>query len=353
MWKLSRRAFIPALGAAMISAGLPLNIKLGEDDENLNEEKKDPLTIIKPRALKRGDLLAVTSPAGPLRDVKEADKFKLLLEGLGFRVVMGKTVKTKTGFLAGPDDMRLQELHQFFLDPEVKGIVCMKGGWGCGRILDKIDYDLIRSHPKILIGFSDITSLINAIWLYSGVIAYHGPVGNSSWNDYSVDYLMRVLVKGEKVKYLPGPDKEDTITIHSPGTATGILTGGNLSVMSDLMGTPFFPDLKGKILFLEDVAEEPFRIDRMLTQFRLAGAWRELSGVIIGKCRKCVAEEPDFAFTVDEIYKEHFSGLKIPVYSGAMIGHIVNKYTVPIGIPVTMDANAGSFQLLESAVEVI
>ena len=351
MRKFSRRAFIPALGAALIGLSSFRFRGISGEDEESDLQLKESLPLIKPKALRRGDLVAVTSPAGPLRNIHEADKFKLLLEGLGFRVVMGKTVRAKTGFLAGPDEMRLNELHEFFVDPEVKAIICMKGGWGCGRILDKIDYNLIRQHPKIIIGFSDITSLINAIYLYSGIVTFHGPVGNSSWNNYSVDYIMRVLSAGERVKYTRGPDAEDVITTFSPGRSTGILTGGNLSVLSNLMGTPFFPNLKGKILFLEDVAEEPFRIDRMLTQFRLAGAWNDLNGIIIGKCRKCVAEEPDFSFTIDEIYKEHFTGLKIPVYSGAMIGHIVNKYTVPVGIKAVMDADTGEFALLEPAVD--
>lgn len=339
---ISRRAFIPALGAVCIGASLPIKLDLP-----IHQEKR---AAIKPNRLFANDLIAVCAPAGPLRDTSHADVFKNKLQSLGFRVVLGKNVKTTHGFFTATDQERADELMDFVRNPEVKAIVCMKGGWGCARILDKLDYELIRKNPKVIMGFSDITSLINAITMYSGLVTYHGPSGNSTWNDFSLEYIRKVLVHAEKVIYKKGPSTDDVITTHSPGIAEGELFGGNLSVLTAMIGTPYFPDPTGKIMFLEEVKEEPFRIDRMIVQLEQAGIIEKLNGIIIGKFRDCVAEEPDFSFTCEEIYKDHFSGLKIPVYSGAMIGHIVNKFTIPIGVRARMNADKGELELLEPSV---
>lgn len=337
---ISRRAFIPALGAVCIGATLPVSL-----DFPIQQEKK---SILKPKRLFGNDLIAVCAPAGPLRDVSHADVFKKKLESMGFRVVLGKNVKLKHGFFTASDEERAKELMDFVVDPEVKAIVCMKGGWGCARILELLDYEIIRKNQKIIIGFSDITSLINTITTRSGLITFHGPSGNSTWNDYSMNYIRRVLVNGDKTVFKNGSG--EPILTHSPGVAEGELFGGNLSVLAAMVGTPFFPDPKGKILFLEEVKEEPFRIDRMIVQLKQSGIIEQLNGIIIGKFRDCVAEEPDFSFTCEEIFKDHFSRLKIPVYSGAMIGHILNKFTVPIGVRAKMNADKGEFELLDSAV---
>ncbi|MFZ5551605.1 MAG: S66 peptidase family protein [Bacteroidota bacterium] len=346
--KLSRRAFLPAL--ATLGAGIALSKKLSAGENEILFPQKD-LPVIKPPALKKGDKIAITSPAGALRDHKDADKFQKLLEELGFEVVMGMTVKAKHGYFSGTDDMRLNELHKFFSDKSIKGIVCMKGGYGCARIIDKIDYEMIRNNPKIFMGFSDITALIHSIYHYSGLITFHGPVGNSSWNEYSINYITKTIITGEKVKYFPGNDAiNDKITTLVPGKAEGKIAGGNLSVLCSLAGTTWFPETEGRLLFLEDVSEEPYRLDRMLTQLKLMGVFDKISGLILGKFPKCVAEEPDFAFTIPEVFYQQFSKVKFPVYSGAMIGHVANKYTLPVGIEARMDADKGTIELLEEAV---
>lgn len=340
---ISRRKFIPSLAAACMAPGL----------FSFTGEDHTVLPNIRPNALKKGDLIAITSPAGVLRDFSQADAFANRLQSLGYRVLLGDTVRSKAGYLAGSDELRRNELMRFFADEKVKAIVCMKGGYGTTRIIDQLDYNLIRKNPKIFMGFSDITALINAIYKKSGLVCFHGPVGNSSWNDYSLTYMNSVLVHAHKTHYRPGTDNEDAIHTITGGKAEGELAGGNLSVLAGLTGTPFFPDLRGKLLFLEEVKEEPFRIDRMLSQWRLAGELEKPAGIIIGKFRDCVAEEKDFSFTCEEVLNHYFSALKIPVYSGAMIGHIINKYTLPIGVRAIMDADKGEIQLLEPAVNIL
>ena len=338
---MNRRTFLPALAALGVSPFL--------SGFSLEEIRSIP-KILLPQALKKGDLIAVTSPAGAMRDLSGVDEFKSILEGFGFRVRIGETCRSKFGYLAGSDQLRRTELESFFSDDEVNAIVCMKGGYGCSRIIDTLDYELIRKRPKIFMGFSDITALINAIHLKTGLVTFHGPVGNSSWNDYSFAHIAEVLMAGKKHRYFPGPESADKPVTYASGTAQGVLYGGNLSVLCGLIGTPYFPDLHGALLFLEEVKEEPFRIDRMLAQLRLAGVFDQVNGIIIGKFRDCIAEEQDFAFTVDEIFKQYFSKLNKPVYAGAMIGHIRNKYTMPVGVKASMNADKGTIELLESAV---
>lgn len=304
---------------------------------------------VKPPALKAGDTVAITSPAGAVWDNAQVEKFAGIVRSLGFKVKLGQTLTEKFGYLAGTDELRAREVNALFADKEVKAIFCMKGGWGCARILDKLDYELIAGNPKVIIGFSDITSLLIAINSRTGLVTFHGPVGNSGWNDFSVDYIKRVLMEGEKVEYAYPVGEEQPYTLAS-GKAKGTLIGGNLTVLAGIIGTAYLPLWKDTILFLEETKEEPYSIDRMLTQLKLAGVLYELKGFVFGKCVKCDAEEPLKAFTFKEVLEQHIKPLGIPAFYGAMIGHIENKYTMPIGIEAEFDANSGIIKLLESAV---
>jgi len=254
-----RRQFLKATGTILLGAPL-----IGKSGIIESEEFLSPGTL-KPSALKAGDTIAICSPAGAVWEDAQVEKFKGIVESLGFKVKLGQTLKEKLGYFAGTDELRAKELNSFFADKEVKGIFCMKGGWGCARILDKVDYELIKKNPKVIMGFSDITSLLIAFNSKTGLVTFHGPVGNSGWNDFSVDYIKRVLMKKEEVTYTY-PDKDDdkpyTIT---PGKAKGILMGGNLTVLAGIIGSQYVPAWKNKILFLEEAKEEPYSIDRMLS----------------------------------------------------------------------------------------
>lgn len=341
----SRRNFLKTTGTILLSAPLLQNsLFAGTGEFSLIHD------ALKPPALKQGDTIAISSPAGAVWDETQVEKFIGIIQSLGFKTRVGQTLKEKTGYLAGSDELRAKELNELFGDKEVKGIFCMKGGWGCARILDKLDYELIKKNPKVVMGFSDITSLLIALYHKTGLVTFHGPVGNSGWNDFSVDYIQRLLMKKEAVTYLyPEKDSDKPYTI-TPGKAKGILIGGNLTVLAGIMGSQYLPHWKNKILFLEEAKEEPYEVDRMLTQLKLAGVLNSISGFVFGKCTKCDAEEPAKAFTLKEVLEQHIKPLGIPAFYGAMIGHIENKYTVPIGVEAEIDAGMNSIRLLESAV---
>ncbi|MGZ3929949.1 MAG: S66 peptidase family protein [Bacteroidia bacterium] len=339
----SRRHFLKTV--SLLSAGLLL------DTSFLFSEITAPGKLhIKPKRLSAGDTIAITSPAGAVWDDKQVDAFSNILKNFGFKVVLGKTLGEKHGYFAGTEELRLKELHDFFADPIIKGIFCMKGGWGCARLLDKIDYDLISKNPKVLIGFSDITALLIAIFAKTGLVTFHGPVGNSGWNEFTSNSFKSVIMNADKTIFPIGPAPEDKPVTLNPGTATGLLVGGNLTVLSCIIGSGYLPDWKNKILFLEETKEEPYSIDRMLTQLKLAGVLDNISGFVFGKCVKCEAEEPDKAFKFMEVLVQHIRPLGIPAFYGAMIGHIENKLTVPLGIEATINAGTGIIQLNEAAV---
>ncbi|MDX2360778.1 MAG: LD-carboxypeptidase [Crocinitomicaceae bacterium] len=345
MEKISRRSFVPMLGTALIGASC-LSI---QDPVKLDELAKD---IIRPNALKKGDLIAICAPAGGTRNFDNVVEFKSLLENYGYNVQLGDNVYGAHGYFSANDESRAKSFMDLIKNPEVKAIFFTRGGWGCARILEHLDFDIIQKNPKIIMGFSDITTLLNAISYKTGLVTYHGPGGNSSWNDFSWNSIKHLLIDKAEVNYYHSNDvlQEAPVRTIVSGMAEGQLFGGNLSVLSGLIGSEYLPDWKGKILFLEDVMEEPYRIDRMLTHLKLNGIFDQINGVILGQFRKCDPEEPDRSFTIHEVFDQHFSHLKIPVYSGAAIGHIRHKHTVPIGLPIRIDSDQQSFELLHAAV---
>jgi muramoyltetrapeptide carboxypeptidase len=341
---IDRRSFI--FNAGMLACS---GIVLGGN--SLTELRLSDTKRIKPKALKAGDTIAITSPAGAVWDETQVETFSNILKGLGFNIILGKTLKEKHGYFAGTDELRAKELNDLFADKKIKGIFCMKGGWGCARLLDKLDYKLIKENPKVLIGFSDITTLLIAITTKTGLITYHGPVGNSGWNDFTKNSFANVVQNAKPYTFEANPSNEEAIITINSGKASGELFGGNLTVLTSIIGSGYLPDWKGKILFLEEAKEEPYSIDRMLTQLKLNGILDSVSGIVFGKCAKCLAEEPNKSFTLNEVLLQHFKPLKIPVFFGAMIGHIENKLTVPLGIHASIDADKGTISLLESSVD--
>jgi muramoyltetrapeptide carboxypeptidase len=339
----SRRNFIKTTGLITATA-------LFSPSDALAGLPVETLSKIKPQALKAGDTVAISSPAGAVWDENQIETFSTILKNFGFRVVIGKTLKEKFGYFAGSDELRAAELNELFANKTIKAIFCMKGGWGCARILNKLDYKIIKENPKVLIGFSDITALLLAITAKTGLITFHGPVGNSGWNEFTKNVFTNVVMTKKQFSFPENPIGEDKIyTIH-PGKVRGELVGGNLTVLSSLIGSEYLPNWKNKILFLEEAKEEPYSIDRMLTQLKLSGVLDSISGFVFGKCAKCLAEEPLKAFTFHEVILQHIQPLKIPAYYGAMIGHIENKLTIPLGISAMMDADKGILSLEESSV---
>lgn len=340
MKEFTRRQFLPLAGLTMLSASClsaSNDVKLFEDPKRL------------PRKLSKGDIVGICAPAGAVKESSEVDEFADVLTQMGFKVRLGKNVRKRYGYFSASDQERADEFMTLIKDTEVNAIFFVRGGWGCARILEYLDFQTIRQNPKVIMGFSDITTLLNAITNKSGIITFHGPGGNSSWNPYSTHYIKEILMEGKNATFQNKAYDAMVKTI-SPGKAMGELFGGNLSVIAGLIGSDYLPDWDNKILFLEDVMEEPYRIDRMLTQLKLAGVLDRVKGIALGVFRKCEPEEPEISFTLDEVFEQHFTNMDKPVLSGLQFGHTKNKFTLPVGTKVELDADRGTLQMMEPGV---
>jgi len=346
---LSRRRFIEqTLSALLYSSLLPLFAL------NASGRKGDLMV----KALKKGDRIALVNPAGAVfleEDVLIAEE---TLRAMGFSCSRGRHLLARYGYLAGTDEQRAADINEAFADEKISAVLALRGGWGCSRILDRLDYQMIAAHPKILMGYSDITSLLIAVNSRCGFPTFHGPVGISTWNTFTRENFTELCVKGEKLHYqnpivIPADElvqKQHRTAVLFPGRAEGPLIGGNLSVFCSLVGTPYLGDLKGKILFFEDVGEDIYRIDRMMSQLDLAGILKNAAGMVFGKCSDCGSGKGYGSLTLMEVLEHYAQKAGIPSYYGAMIGHIDDKFTVPLGIRAALDADVSAFRLLEAAV---
>ncbi|MDQ2701389.1 MAG: LD-carboxypeptidase [Pseudomonadota bacterium] len=307
-----------------------------------------------PLPLNPGDTVALVSPSAATAERIDLQLAREAMQALGFKVKTGDHYASRRGHLAGTDAERAADLNAAFADKSVKAIVCVRGGSGAARLLPLLDYAAIRANPKVLLGYSDITALHNAILAQAGLVTFHGPIGSGSWNAFNVDQFRRLFFERELMHYRNTTEHDEelvqrkhrTLTI-AGGKARGELIGGNLSVLVGLAGSKYLPDFAGRILFLEDVEEAPYRIDRMLTTLKLMGALDQVAGFIFGECTDCDPGEGYGSLTLDQIFDDHIKPLGIPAYRGAMIGHIREQFIVPHGGMVEMDADAGSFRMLE------
>jgi muramoyltetrapeptide carboxypeptidase len=277
---------------------------------------------------------------------------------LGLEPRLGTHVRDRHGYLAGRDEDRAADLNRCFADPQVRAVLAIRGGWGCARTLPHLDWDAIARNPKVLAGYSDITALHCGIHARTGLVTFHAPNALGAWPPFSVEQFRRVAFDGEAVAMAnpPGTAEERLVqrghrtrTI-TPGTARGRLVGGNLTVLTALLGSPYVPSLDGAILFLEDVREDIYRVDRMLTQLALAGSLKRLRGFAFGTCDQCGPGEGYGSLTLEEVLDEHVRPLGVPAYEGAMIGHQERQFTVPVGVEAEIDAAAGTITMLEPAV---
>ena len=307
-----------------------------------------------PLPLARGDTIGLVSPSSATDDSFTLQLAREAMQALGFKVKPGPHLGSRFGHLAGTDAERAGDLNAMFADPGVKAIVCTRGGSGAARLLPLLDYDSIRRNPKVLLGYSDITALHSAIHAKTGLVSFHGQIGSGSWNRFNADQFRRVLLDRELVEYRNKTDIGDdlvqrqnrTITIRG-GKARGELVGGNLTVLTALAGSPYLPDFTGRILFLEDVGEAPYRVDRMFSTLKLMGALDRIAGFVFGECTDCKPGDGYGSLTLEQILDHYILPLGIPAYRGAMIGHIREQFIVPVGGRVELDADAGTFRLLE------
>ena len=312
------------------------------------------MRYIKPPRLKPGEVIGIISPASSAQDPSQLEKAIKYFEKNGYRIEVGKSVGHVKGYLAGTDEERACDLNEMFRNKNIKAIICLRGGYGAGRILDKINYRIIKNNPKIFVGYSDITSLQMAILKKTGLVTFAGPMITSDFADgidpFTEEFFWKLVTSKKKLGKLsfPGIKKFPAI---SKGSTSGRIIGGNLAVFSSLIGTPYFPELKDTILMLEDIDELPYRIDRLINQMRLNNIFKQVKGIILGRFVDCYEHDPDKkTLTLGEIMEEYLHDLKIPVLYSFPHGHIKEKVTIPFGIKVKLNASRGYVEYLENAV---
>ncbi len=317
--------------------------------------------IIRPPRLEKGDTIGLITPASPLFEAHAAlIEATEKMHALGFKVKAGKNIFKHNGFFAGSIEERLEDLHGMFADPQIKAILTIRGGYGSAQLLPHIDYELIRSNPKILCGYSDITSLLNGIHHQTGLVTFHGPVAVSTFTDFTKKYFYKVLMEPTPVGWIDDAPYDENLQSSNriytlnPGKASGRLVGGNMTLLQSSMGTPFEFDSDGAILFFEEIGEEPYDIDRMLDQFKQAGKFENCKGVIFDKMPEVQPASYKSAFyrnlSVEEVIGSYLGEYDFPVCVGFSLGHIKNKPTLPIGIMAELDADKKRLGLSEAAV---
>lgn len=314
----------------------------------------------KPKRLKKGDTIGLIAPGSFIR-IDQLERAKQKVESLGYKAYNTKNILKKTGYFSANDKLRADDINHMFANNKVDGILCVRGGYGCNRILDILDYALISKNPKILMGYSDITSLFQAIYRYSNVPGFHVAVGISSFNNYTRKHLKAVVsnpsdnyvIEYEKEKGKASDSDYNSYIINN-GIAQGELIGGNLSLMVSLIGTQFDIDYTGKLIFIEEIEEYPYKIDRMLTQLLMSGKLQKAAGIILGVFRKCdidgVDTKTEDSFSLKEILIDRLSNLNIPIMYGFPFGHVKNKATLPVGIKAKLNTYNKTITLLEKAV---
>lgn len=345
---MERRNFVATLGVGLTSFAV------------CRAEANDLDMLIRPPALRAGDTVGLITPATSVSDPDRLMLAARTLEYFNLRPKFAKNAGKRQSDYRSSIDERLDDLHSMFRDDKVRAVFCIRGGYGAAQLLDRIDYDLLRRHPKIFLGYSDITAMHLAINKLARLVTFHGPITLSRFTDYTQKNFRRALFETKPPGVLTNPSETNTLrpshTLRAirSGTATGRLIGGNLTLVCQTLGTPYEIDTRGKILFIEDVDEEPYSIDRMLTQLRLAGKFSDTAGVVFGECENCRPRDykPSSAspYTLGETLQNILGALKIPVLYGLTIGHTDDQLTLPVGCPATLDADKGTLEIKESGV---
>jgi muramoyltetrapeptide carboxypeptidase len=350
---MHRREFLTAAAAAPVGAAGLLSLRA-------DMAGASQAAATRPARLKPGDTVGLVAPANATFNTQDLDIARESLEALGLKVRVGEHLRDRHGYLAGKDRDRAADINAFFKDSSVSAVLPIRGGWGSARLLPFLDYEMIRRNPKLVVGYSDVTALLMALHARAGLVTFHGPNGMGRWDAYSLEYFKRVLFSAEPVTFANTPRASETnalvptqyrIRTITPGTARGRLIGGNLSVLAGIAGSPYVPSFDGAILFLEDVREDIYRVDRMLTTLKLAGMLSRIRGFVFGTCSECGPGDGNFgALTFEELWADHIAPLKVPSWSGAMIGHAMPQWTLPVGAEVEIDATAGSIRMLQPGV---
>ncbi len=351
---MNRRKFIVSTSLSLGVASVP-TVGLASLVGSTNNNSK-----LKPKRLSKGDTLGLIAPGSGVGRYS-FEKAVKTIRRLGFNPYYTENLRVNNGFLGGTDQQRVEDIHHMFENKTVDGILCIRGGYGSNRLLAMIDYGIIKNNPKLFMGYSDITALLYGIYSQTGLICYHGPVGVSSFKDYAENIFFREVVSAKKELVIKRPkswvekdDKAFNTLIINRGKSQGILVGGNLSVLVSLIGTPFDIDFSGKILFLEEIGESPYKIDRMLTQLLLSGKLAQLKGIALGVFIDCDDDPEDNDYdnsvSLEEVLKERLANLPIPIMYGLPFGHIKDNATLPFGVLAELNTEKESLTLLEPSV---
>jgi len=304
--------------------------------------------MIKPRALRIGDTIGLVAPSSPTSS-ERVYMAKAYINKMGFHVKLGKSCFETLGYLAGHDDTRAGDLVSMFADREVDGILCLRGGYGVSRILDKIDYNTIKENPKLFIGYSDITALHTVFNQMCDLVTFHGPMAASNMSDeidqFTIDSFFKTVTSNIPLGELKNP-VGDKIGCLVPGETSGEIIGGNLALIAGTLGTPYEIDTKGKLLLIEEVNEEPYKVDRMLTQLALAGKLSDANGIILGDFRDCIPKEYENSLTLIEVFRNTIAPFNKPTIHNLKAGHCSQKLTIPLGVKAKLIAHNGSGSLI-------
>ncbi|MFM8771558.1 MAG: LD-carboxypeptidase [Candidatus Kapaibacterium sp.] len=342
---MDRRSFVTSVAssAAALAAG-------GAAPLAAREGGSAPLARVLPRGIRAGSTVGIVCPASGA-SMQDISDFAGLCREWGVRVKLGKNISRRNGYLSAPDEDRASELMGFIEDPEVDAVVCARGGYGVMRILPMLDFTSIRQAGKIIMGFSDITALLIAANQLSGIVTFHGPVASSTFDPFTVQSLQEVVLTESPANLTTFSNNR--LTVINEGVAQGKLTGGNLALVVSTLGTKFEIDTTDAILFLEEVNEEPFRVDRMLTQLWLAGKLQSAKAIALGNFRDCEARGTSItgpSFTLSQVFQERLASLGTPVVYGLPFGHVKSKLTLPLGVNAELNATERTFKVLEPAV---
>ena len=311
------------------------------------------MDIVKPKKIEQGDTIGIISPASRPKDLTKIDGAIKYLEGLGYKVKLGKNAKNLYGFLAGTDEERLSDLHEMFLDKDVKAIICTRGGYGTPRLLNKIDYNIIKANPKIFVGYSDITALQMAFFKKTGLVTFSGPMAAVEMYEkidpFTEECFWAMVSSPNKFGVLKNPDGEPFKAVNA-GNATGTLMGGNLSLILSLFGTPYCPSFKDSILYFEEVDEEPYCVDRYLSTLRNGKVLEEIKGLIIGSMTDCVEGKTQPSLSLEQVFEDYFKDIKVPIIDNLIYGHIPRKNTMPFGVKTRIDTETKEIEILEGCV---
>ena len=347
---MKRRKFL--ISTAGVLAGTMMLPRTGATSE---------LRIIKPPKLNPGDTIGLITPASSLFEphqtlIEATEK----ITNLGFKVKTGKHIFKKWGYLAGTDEERVEDIHDMFADDEVMAVIAIRGGYGSGRLLNMLDFDLIRKNPKIIMGYSDITSLLIGIHQMTGLVTFHGPVAVSTFTEYTRKYMFAALTgttpvgEIEDAPFSSNLQTTNRVWTINGGKSEGILTGGNLTLIAASLGTPYEIDTRDRILFVEETNEEPYDFDRMLTQLVNAGKFDQCRGVVFDRMEKVkpASLSPGFDTTLskEDILLDRMKKYKMPVCLGLSLGHVADKPVLPLGVMAGLNADTGRISLLETAV---